>query len=232
MKNVIIQQVFSRELKATFTLREPKSLKPTNIYMVVRVNDKQIKLATGVKIYPEHWNKKKQEAYISVRFTEQDNINNEAVNNRLILLKNYFMEFKHYLCTHPNEIGNSLNLVKEFVYKDMMQKKLEVNAIDWLKKEITNDLSIKEGSRHVYMGGLDLLNNFVNEAKKSPLSFSDIDIAFIKDYEKWLLNTPDRRGEYRKTETVGKQITNLKAMLKRTYPYSLIDETTYNKIAN
>ena len=54
------QQVFINEMQARFNLRQPKANKPTNIYLVVSINGTQLKLATGVKVYPEHWNKEKQ----------------------------------------------------------------------------------------------------------------------------------------------------------------------------
>ena len=74
-------QVFINEIvKASFNLCHPKSKRPINIYLIVRINQKQAKLSTGVKVYPEHWNIKKQEAYISCRLTESDNINNTITN--------------------------------------------------------------------------------------------------------------------------------------------------------
>lgn len=46
-------QVFINEIvKANFNLRQPKSERPTNIYLIVRINQKQAKLSTGVKVYP------------------------------------------------------------------------------------------------------------------------------------------------------------------------------------
>ena len=56
------EQVFINNVRVSFNLREPKADKPTNIYLVCRINNKQVKLSTGVKIYPEQWNIKKQEA--------------------------------------------------------------------------------------------------------------------------------------------------------------------------
>ena len=50
------QQIFINEIQTSFVLRQPKSTKPTNIYLVCRIQGKQVKLATGVKVYPEHWN--------------------------------------------------------------------------------------------------------------------------------------------------------------------------------
>ena len=81
----MIGQIFFNEVKASFNLRKPKSDKPTNIYLVCRIDKKQVKLSTGVKVYPDQWNTKKQEAYLSSRLTELDNINN-AINSKLILL--------------------------------------------------------------------------------------------------------------------------------------------------
>ena len=48
-------QVFINEIvKANFNLRQPKSERPTNIYLIVHINQKQVKLPTGVKVCPEH----------------------------------------------------------------------------------------------------------------------------------------------------------------------------------
>ena len=48
------EQYFFNEVQARFHLRKPKANKPTNIYLVCRINGKQVKLSTGVKVYPEH----------------------------------------------------------------------------------------------------------------------------------------------------------------------------------
>lgn len=85
-------QIFINEVRCNFNLREPKADKPTNIYLVASINNKQVKLATGVKVYPSQWNAKKQEAYVSVRLTELDNTNNTIANDKLNELKNSFVE--------------------------------------------------------------------------------------------------------------------------------------------
>ena len=107
-------QVFINEIvKANFNLRQPKSERPTNIYLIVRINQKQAKLSTGVKVYPEHWNIKKQEAYISCRLTESDNINNTITNKKLLELRSQFEEFKRYLCDNPSELKNCWDLLRK-----------------------------------------------------------------------------------------------------------------------
>ncbi|CAG9893992.1 hypothetical protein BOVA514_2870 [Bacteroides ovatus] len=43
-------------------------------------------MSTGVKVYPDQWNIKKQEAYISCRLTESDNINNSSFSKFNLLI--------------------------------------------------------------------------------------------------------------------------------------------------
>ena len=107
----MIGQIFFNEVRASFNLRKPKSDKPTNIYLVCRIDKKQVKLSTGVRVYPDQWNTKKQEAYVSPRLTELDNINNAIVNDKINKLRTDFLEFKRYICDNPNEIDNSLSLI-------------------------------------------------------------------------------------------------------------------------
>ena len=139
----MIGQIFFNEVKASFNLRKPKSDNPTNIYLVCRIDKKQVKLSTGVKVYPDQWNTKKQEAYLSPRLTELDNINNAIVNDEINKLKADFIEFKRYICDNPNEIDNSLFLLRKYIYKDKIMKQEELQRpIQWLRKAIGQDKSI------------------------------------------------------------------------------------------
>ena len=108
-----MQQTFIKELQGNFYLRTPKREKPTPIYYVIVMNGKKHRFATGVKVYPDHWNTKKQEAYISVRLSELDNKNNSIANEKIAELKSRFSEFKNYLCECPDEIDNSDVLLKQ-----------------------------------------------------------------------------------------------------------------------
>ena len=109
------RQIFINEMQARFNLRKPRSEKPTNLYLVCRINNKQVKLSTGVKIYPDHWNEKRQEAYISVRLSELDNINNTIVNKKITKLKEYLkqnnIEYVEYNISKSSE--HKRNLIKE-----------------------------------------------------------------------------------------------------------------------
>ena len=85
---------------------------------------------------------KKQEAYLSPRLTELDNINNAIVNDEINKLKADFIEFKRYICDNPNEIDNSLFLLRKYIYKDKIMKQEELQRpIQWLRKAIGQDKS-------------------------------------------------------------------------------------------
>ena len=73
-----------------FVLGLPTGSSPLGMYKNLIELNKQIKLSTGVRVYPDQWNVKKQEAYISCRLTELDNENNTIVNEKISKLKLYF----------------------------------------------------------------------------------------------------------------------------------------------
>ena len=217
-------QIFFNEVQAKFNLREPKSNKPTNIYLVCRIDRKQIRLSTGVKVYPEHWNEKKQEAYISCRLSELDNLNNTIVNTKIVEVKNRFLQYKRYLCDNPNEIGNSVKILRKFIYKDTMEKeKQNINAIHWLRNTLILDRTIKDSTRADYVKQIKFFEAFLNETDRYPISFSDINLPLIKDYESYLFNKEVGKGKTTKTTTVGNKVEKIICILKRAEQQGMID---------
>ena len=205
-------------------MREPKSNKPTNIYLVCRIDRKQIRLSTGVKVYPEHWNEKKQEAYISCRLSELDNLNNTIVNTKIAEVKNRFLQYKRYLCDNPNEIGNSVKILRKFIYKDTMEKeKQNINAIHWLRNTLVLDRTIKDSTRADYVKQIKFFEAFLNETDRYPIGFSDINLPLIKDYESYLFNKEVGKGKTTKTTTVGNKVEKIICILKRAEQQGMID---------
>lgn len=218
------KQVFINEIKASFNLREPKAGKPTNIYLVIRLAGKQCKFSTGVKIYPEQWNKGKQEAYISHRLTELDNTNNSIVNDKIARLKADFTDFKLYLCNNPNEINDSLAILKRYIYKDAMNNQY-INPIAWLNKTLLDDKTVKESTKQEYLRQLKLFKEFLESTNRSNITFSQINLALIMEYQNYLFNkvVGKEKGKTTKTSTVGGKIITLLAVIKRAEAYDLID---------
>ena len=224
----MIGQIFFNEVRASFNLRKPNSDKPTNIYLVCRIDKKQVKLSTGVRVYPNQWNIKKQEAYVSPRLTELDNVNNSIVNEKISELKSGFLEFKRYICDNPNEIDNSLYLLRKYIYKDEFMKQQELQKpVQWLRRAISQDKTIKsDGQRNtlaIYLGHLKVFEEFLEATGRDDITFADINLALIKDYETYLFNRKVSKDKSTKTSTVGNKITALISIIKRAEPYGLID---------
>ena len=179
------RQIFINEMQARFNLRKPRSEKPTNLYLVCRINNKQVKLSTGVKIYPDHWNEKRQEAYISVRLSEIDNINNTIVNKKITKLKEYFIEFKHYLCMHPDEIGESMKLLKQHIYKDKMKKELQ-KPVTFIMKQIIEAKTCAESSKKQYRSNIDKFERFLKE-NEIPNTWESMNLDTINRYQKQII---------------------------------------------
>ena len=135
------KQLFISEISCNFNLRRPKVInKPTNVYCVVYVGGKQHYFATGLKVLPSQWNKKKQIAEVSNTLTTLDNRNNNILNEKINQLRGYYKEYIEYLCSNPNDTDKLCN----FIYKDMKKKdNKQIKATDLLERAL--EIYIKKG---------------------------------------------------------------------------------------
>lgn len=196
-------QFFINEIGCKFNLRKPKSEKPTNVYFVARISNKQIKLSTGVRVYPGQWNVKKQEAYISCRLTELDNENNTIVNEKINKLKLYFSEYKRYLCDHPEEIERrAIILLKQYIYKDTMKKKTEKPATI-IMKQIVEEKDTEESSKDQYRFNIDKFKRFLKE-NSIPDTWESMNLDTFIKYQQYLVED-------------GKKASTVKNIMKGTF---------------
>ena len=194
-------QFFINEIGCKFNLRKPKSEKPTNVYFVARVRNKQIKLSTGVRVYPNQWNVKKQEAYISCRLTELDNENNTIVNEKISKLKLYFSEYKQYLCNHPEEIERrAIILLKQYIYKDTMKKKTEKPAT-FIMKQIIEEKDIVDSSKSQYRSNINKFKRFLYE-HSIPDTWESMNLDTFTKYQQFLIEEGKKDKDGKKASTI------------------------------
>lgn len=180
------KQTFINEMTCNFNLREPKGKKPTNIYFIVCIEGKQIKFSTGVKVYPEQWNKKKQEAYISYRLSELDNQNNAIVNTKIDCMKKDFMDYKDYLCENPHKLDSRILLLKQYIYKDYMNKKKHVSAIAAMKQIVI----ARDGTDSTKAQHTSNLNRFEKFLKENDIAndFKSMNLKTINKYQQHMID--------------------------------------------
>ena len=185
------QQIFINEMSATFNLRKPKANKPTNVYLVCRVQGKQVKLSTGIKVYPEHWNKSKQEAYISFRLSELDNRNNEIANNKINELKAYFSEYKKYLCDNPDKLDSCLEILKGRIYKDNTSRRMiktqDISATTRMQHIIVERIDIEDSSKTEQTRAIKRLASFLKENKISD-SWDNMNCDTLNKFQNYLIS--------------------------------------------
>lgn len=167
----------------TFVLRKPNGERPTHIFLSFTYNGKQVRLSTGVKIYPEQWSKVKQEAIISHRFTKLDNRNNMIANDKIAELKRLFSECLLYLCDNVSEIEQGEKYIKSQIYKDMVKKNNQLKAtyqMDiWVEKE---KAQIKESTKESYHAAVRRIRKYLKD-NEIPDSWDSFDYNFLKAYE-------------------------------------------------
>jgi len=159
-----------------FNLRKSKASKPTNINCVVYMNGKQYYFATGVKILPCQWDKKRQIAVISNVQSRIENYNNKIVNDKLEELKEQFTNFLEYLC--KSEDKPSYYLLRSFMIKSANIKAAEL---------ITKAYEYKYAgttARKNYMSRLNAFLKYLKEQRKTSLDvFTQ---AGFNEYVKYL----------------------------------------------
>ena len=181
------RQIFINQMQCNFNLREPKANKPTNIYLVVYLNNKQVKLSTGVKVYPEHWNIRKQQAYVNARLSKLDNNNNTIANDRLSELKDMFLEFKHYLCEHPTDIENSITILRTRIYKNTMTTEIKKKSATTVMKEIIDAKQAASSTKEQQKLNVGKFERYLKENNISD-TWESMNLNTFESYQKYLVD--------------------------------------------
>ena len=84
IKNNFEEQFFVNELRHHYNLRQPKAEKPTMVFFVVRINNEQVKLSTGMRVYPKHWDVKRAREGGCIPYLENEN--NRLLNEWLSII--------------------------------------------------------------------------------------------------------------------------------------------------
>ena len=181
------RQIFINQMQCNFNLRQPKANKPTNIYLVVYLNNKQVKLSTGVKVYPEHWNIRKQQAYVNARLSKLDNNNNTIANDRLSELKDMFLEFKHYLCEHPTDIDNSIPILRSRIYKNTMTTEIKKKSATTVMKEIIDAKQAASSTKEQQKLNVGKFERYLKENNISD-TWESMNLNTFEGYQKYLVD--------------------------------------------
>lgn len=224
------QQFFVSEIKCNFNLRQPHGCRPTPIYFVVRINGRQLKFATGVKVCPSLWNKKAQIALVSHKLSKLENHNNSIVNCKISLILERFSEFKSYLCSHIEELSNCESILIYFLTKKTMEK---LDIYKYLIDKVNADENITSGTAVTYKDKLRRLADFLNFKKKQGqeiTSFQELaNSRTFAEYQQYLSKVAknNKNGRQLTVRYVNDVIKNLHTVLKYAIADGLLDRTQW-----
>lgn len=189
------KQLFISEISCNFNLRRPKVInKPTNVYCVVYVGGKQHYFATGLKVLPSQWNKKKQIAEVSNTLTTLDNRNNNILNEKINQLRGYYKEYIEYLCSNPNDTDKLCN----FIYKDMNMKKpreTKEKATDLLERALeiykSKSKSLSTATLRGYENKMNAFKKYIKDSKVDD-NLKLLTQRGLNDYQEYLLKKSEK----------------------------------------
>ena len=188
-----MRQFFITEMKCSFVLREPNSTKPTRVFMYARINQRQCKLSTGVKVYPSHWNPARQEALVGRMLTVLENQNNQIVNERIHQLRHVFLEFKHYLCENPLMIDQAVNILRSLVYQQDASQYTKKSSVINVFSRLIHESRKSNSSKDAYYHRLRVLEQFLLQIGKPNLSIHELDKQIIRQFGRYLFDERELR---------------------------------------
>lgn len=169
------------KITAHYHLRSREVGKLSIIYLVVRVLNKQYKYSTGLRVYPEQWDSKRQRAFVCSHFSEICNKHNTMTNNKLMVMWRRYEDWKLAIADNPTSFSLS-NLIN-----NNMKKQNKKNAVIQLIKLLNEREKIKESSRSTYMQEIKSFENFLEETRGSKvIEWSDLTLKLLGQYKKWL----------------------------------------------
>jgi hypothetical protein len=159
---------------------------------VVYVGGKQHYFATGLKVLPSQWNKKKQIAEVSNTLTTLDNRNNNILNEKINQLRGYYKEYIEYLCSNPNDTDKLCN----FIYKDMKKKdNKQIKATDLLERAL--EIYIKKGKTKTvstlrgYENKMNAFKKYIKDSKVDD-NLELLTQRGINNYQEYLQTEADK----------------------------------------
>lgn len=116
-------------ISLNLNLRQPKKMSgTTNVYAVVKIDGKQMKMPLSINVYPWTWDKRRQEVKVSPTMAEEERAKNICINEKIWDVKKRYMEIISYLCMVDNVNADMVtNVIKEEFkvfknYTDMANK--------------------------------------------------------------------------------------------------------------
>ena len=100
-----MQTLNNVKISLNFNVRQPNKKTATSpIYCVVKIDNKQLKVPTGLKVYGYQWDKQRQQCAINTNMVATDQANNATANRVINAVKMAYDELFCYISVHEKSL--------------------------------------------------------------------------------------------------------------------------------
>lgn len=205
IKNNFKEQFFANEIRHHYNLRQPKGERPTMVFLVVRINNQQVKISTGMKVYPKHWIDSRAKVGSQIPFLE--NNNNTLLNDRLSLYDERFA--KYIILVNDGVISIDKDSLKNYILTGRImaksKKKERIDVAKTLLSYLDKDTSIKEGTKANYTRFINSFGEYLSNAEI--YTYSDLTLEIMKGFQQWCIdNTTGKNGAKASGASINKKV--------------------------
>lgn len=195
------------KLTFNFNLRQPRGVKATPLYLVVKCDGKQLKIATGLKVLPFSWNKKKQQVEVSPQLNEMERGKIMQYNAVIFDLKAQCQQVFNYLCSEKHD--NIEAFVKSSIKIDNMANHKAIPP----KRTVTASKLLKEAFEIFYQTQRQstiynqkrLLEHFITFCKQKGDSLNRLTQKGINEYQEYLLHEVEKGERTLSAKTINQR---------------------------
>lgn len=202
------------DLSLNYNLRNPKSKRPTIIYAVIRIADKQYKINIGAKVYPNQWDSRLQVPIIH-NISNLDTCNNNIVLAQINKIELAFNKARSYICNNPYELGYSkrcIEIIKENFNPKSFSMEKKDSIVRWLRQYIEEN---KHGNTLVKeVQNVGFLERFFKENSKYQDDFAQISFEMVNAAFRHMEQVKMSNGKQYSISTICEAQKKIKAALK------------------
>lgn len=181
------------KLTFNFNLREPRAQKATPLYLVVKLDDKQIKMPIGIKVLPLVWSKRKQECIITPTLSDAEREKTMNYNSIICNVKTQCYEIINYLCRERVEnieafIKSSI-IIKDMANHNAKPPKRTITATKLIKRAFDIRYPKDKTKASTYTTAYYRLKGFtdyIKDSKKGDTPQNHFTQEGLNDYKEFL----------------------------------------------
>jgi len=195
-----------------FNLRQRDTEKPTILYCVLRLHGQKFTMNSGVKIYPNQWNKRKQLAVISNELSPLDNRNNTIVNDRITNIRQAYNTTISKLKDNPDEVSKLIYIFAEHLnIKAMTRTKKQTPFTDELATLNNKDNFVSEGRKEGRKASIKHLTDYF-KAYKLENAPTSINLKNWEGFKSYMLEAEKGNGEHYSQGAIQETLNGVKRL--------------------